>query len=283
MQEALQEKKIAEIATMIAERPEVKFILIAGPSSSGKTTFSRRLSIQLRVNGLVPHAIGVDDYFKNREDSPRDADGNYNFECLEAIDREQFNTDLELLLAGKRVNMPTYNFKTGKREYRGNSICLGENDVLVIEGIHCLNDELTYKLAADKKFKIYISPLTQLNIDSHNRIVTTDHRMLRRMVRDYKYRGHSAQNTIKSWPKVRAGEDKNIFPYSNEADVLFNSSYLVEFAVLRSHAEAILGTVPKNCPEYSEAYRLLTFLHYFVPVSDKAIPSTSFMRSFIGK
>ena len=282
VQEALQEKKIAEIATMIAERPEVKFILIAGPSSSGKTTFSRRLSIQLRVNGLVPHAIGVDDYFKNREDSPRDADGNYNFECLEAIDREQFNTDLELLLAGKRVNMPTYNFKTGKREYRGNSICLGENDVLVIEGIHCLNDELTYKLAADKKFKIYISALTQLNIDEHNRIPTTDGRLLRRIVRDARTRGTSAARTIAMWPSVRRGEEENIFTYQEEADVMFNSALIYELAVLKQYAEPVLFGIERDCPEYTEAKRLLKFLDYFVGCRSELVPTNSLLREFIG-
>lgn len=282
VQEALQEKKIAEIATMIAERPHVKFILIAGPSSSGKTTFARRLSIQLRVNGLVPHAIGVDDYFKNREDSPRDADGNYNFECLEAIDTEQFNADLEKMLAGEEVSLPSYNFKTGKREYRGNKIRLGDSDVLVIEGIHCLNDALTYKLSSENKFKIYISALTQLNIDEHNRIPSTDGRLIRRIVRDARTRGINARQTIAMWPTVRRGEEENIFPYQEKADVMFNSALIYEFAVLKQYAEPALFGIDKDCPEYAEAKRLLKFLDYFVGCRSELVPTNSLLREFIG-
>lgn len=282
VQEALQEKKIAEIASMIAERPQVKFILVAGPSSSGKTTFAKRLSIQLRVNGLVPHAIGADDYFHNRENSPRDKDGNYNFECLESIDTEQFNADLKALLAGEEVLMPTYNFKTGKREYRGNKMKLGENDVLIIEGIHCLNDKMTSGLAAENKFKIYISALTQLNVDEHNRIPTTDGRLLRRMVRDARTRGTSAQQTIAMWPSVRRGEKENIFPYQEEADVMFNSALIYELAVLKQYAEPILFGIDKQCREYTEAKRLLKFLDYFVGCRSDIVPTNSLLREFIG-
>lgn len=282
VQEALQEKKISEIAAMIAERPHVKFILIAGPSSSGKTTFARRLSIQLRVNGLVPHPIGVDDYFKNRSETPRDADGNYNFECLEAIDVELFNKDLEEMLAGEEVELPSFNFKTGKREYRGNRIQLKENDVLVIEGIHCLNDALSYKLAAENKFKIYISALTQLNIDEHNRIPSTDGRLLRRIVRDARTRGTSARQTIAMWPSVRRGEEQNIFPFQEEADVMFNSALIYELAVLKQYAEPALFGIDKDCPEYVEAKRMLKFLDYFVGCRSELVPTNSLLREFIG-
>lgn len=282
VQEALQEKKIAEIATMIAERPQVKFILIAGPSSSGKTTFAKRLAIQLRVNGLVPHAIGADDYFHNREDTPLDKDGNYNFECIEAIDTQLLNEDLNALLCGKEVQMPTFNFKTGKREYRGNTMKLGENDVLIIEGIHCLNDALTYELASENKFKIYISALTQLNVDEHNRIPTTDGRLIRRMVRDARTRGTSAQQTIAMWPSVRRGEEQNIFPYQEEADVMFNSALIYELSVLKQYAEPILFGIDKRCKEYQEAKRLLKFLDYFVGCRSEIVPTNSLLREFIG-
>lgn len=282
VQEALQEKKIAEIATMIAERPQVKFILIAGPSSSGKTTFAKRLAIQLRANGLIPHAIGADDYFHNREDTPLDADGNYNFECIEAIDTELLNRDLNALLKGTEVAMPTFNFKTGKREYRGNTMQLGVNDVLIVEGIHCLNDALTYELPKENKFKIYISALTQLNIDEHNRIPTTDGRLLRRMVRDARTRGTSAQQTIAMWPSVRRGEEENIFPYQEEADVMFNSALIYELAVLKQYAEPILFGIDKRCKEYPEAKRLLKFLDYFVGCRSEIVPTNSLIREFIG-
>ena len=282
VQEALQEKKIAEIATMIAERSQVKFVLIAGPSSSGKTTFAKRLAIQLRVNGLIPHAIGADDYFHNREDTPLDADGNYNFECIEAIDTELLNRDLNELLKGKEVAMPTFNFKTGKREYRGNTMKLGKNDVLIIEGIHCLNDALTYELPKENKFKIYISALTQLNIDEHNRIPTTDGRLIRRMVRDARTRGTTAQQNIAMWPYVRRGEEENIFPYQEEADVMFNSALIYELAVLKQYAEPILFGIDKHCKEYPEAKRLLKFLDYFVGCRSEIVPTNSLIREFIG-
>ena len=282
VQEALQEKKIAEIAQMIVERPEVKFVLIAGPSSSGKTTFSHRLSIQLRANGLVPHPIAVDNYFVEREKTPRDKDGNYNFECLEAIDIEAFNRDLTDLLAGKEVSLPVFNFKLGRREYPGYTKKLGEQDVLVIEGIHCLNDALTYRLPKENKFKIYISALTQLNIDEHNRIPTTDGRLIRRIVRDARTRGTSARQTIAMWPSVRRGEEENIFPYQEEADVMFNSALIYELAVLKLYAEPILFGIEKDCEEYIEAKRLLKFLDYFVGIGSENIPTNSLLREFVG-
>lgn len=282
VQEALQEKKIAEIAQMIVDRPDVKFILIAGPSSSGKTTFSHRLSIQLRANGLVPHPIAVDNYFVDRERTPRDKDGKYNFECLEAIDLKQLNQDLKDLLNGKEVHLPVFNFKTGRREYTDATKKLGEQDVLVIEGIHCLNDALTYQLPKENKFKIYISALTQLNIDEHNRIPTTDGRLIRRMVRDARTRGTSAKQTIAMWPSVRRGEEENIFPYQEEADVMFNSALIYELAVLKQYAEPVLFGIEKDCEEYIEAKRLLKFLDYFIGVGSEAIPSNSLLREFVG-
>lgn len=282
VQEALQEKKIAEIAEMIADRPEVKFILIAGPSSSGKTTFSHRLSIQLRAYGMTPHPIAVDNYFVNRDMTPKDKDGKYNFECLEAIDIKLLNEQMTALLEGKEVELPTYNFKTGKREYNGNKKRLGEHDVLVIEGIHCLNDALTYQLAKENKFKIYISALTQLNVDEHNRIPTTDGRLIRRMVRDARTRGTSAKQTIAMWPSVRRGEEENIFPYQEEADVMFNSALIYELAVLKQYAEPILFGIEKDCEEYLEAKRLLKFLDYFVGVGSENVPMNSLLREFIG-
>lgn len=282
VQEALQEKKIAEIADMIQERGNVKFILIAGPSSSGKTTFSHRLSIQLRAHGMIPHPIAVDNYFVEREKTPRDEDGNYNFECLEAIDVAAFNKDLNDLLKGETVSLPTYNFKTGKREYNGNYKKLGEQDVLVIEGIHCLNDKLTYQLPKENKFKVYISALTQLNVDEHNRIPTTDGRLIRRMVRDARTRGTSARQTIAMWPSVRRGEEENIFPFQEEADVMFNSALIYELAVLKLYAEPVLFGIDKDCEEYVEAKRLLKFLDYFVGVGSEAIPTNSLLREFVG-
>lgn len=282
VQEALQEKKISQIAETIARKPEVKFVLIAGPSSSGKTTFSHRLSIQLRAHGLVPHPIAVDNYFVEREKTPRDADGNYNFECLEAIDVELLNQNLNDMLQGKEVELPTFNFKTGKREYNGNKKKLGEQDVLVIEGIHCLNDALTYHLPKENKFKIYISALTQLNIDEHNQIPSTDGRLIRRMVRDARTRGTSARQTIAMWPSVRRGEEENIFPFQEEADVMFNSALIYELAVLKLYAEPVLFGIEKDCPEYIEAKRLLKFLDYFVGVGSEAIPTNSLLREFVG-
>ena len=282
VQEALQEKKIAEIATKIVNNPEVKFVLIAGPSSSGKTTFSHRLSIQLRANGLKPHPIAVDDYFVNREDTPRDEEGNYNFECIEAIDIKLLNQNLSDLLVGKEVELPTYNFKTGKREYNGTRKKLGAQDVLVLEGIHCLNDALTYQLPKEHKFKIYISALTQLNIDEHNRIPTTDGRLLRRMVRDARTRGTSARQTIAMWPSVRRGEEENIFPYQEEADVMFDSALIYELAVLKQYAEPVLFGIEKDCEEYIEAKRLLKFLDYFVGIGSEHVPTNSLLREFVG-
>lgn len=282
VQEALQEKKIAEIATEIAQKPQVKFVLIAGPSSSGKTTFSHRLSIQLRANGLVPHPIAVDNYFVEREETPKDENGEYDFECLEAVDVELFNKQMRELLAGKEVVIPKFNFVTGKKEYGTQTKKLGPNDVLVIEGIHCLNPKLTEALADENKFKIYISALTQLNIDEHNRIPTTDGRLVRRIVRDARTRGASAQRTIQMWPSVRRGEEKNIFPYQEEADVMFNSALIYELAVLKPYVEAQLFGMDRDCPEWVEAKRLLKFLDYFVGIGSENVPTNSLLREFIG-
>lgn len=282
IQEALQEKRIAEIAAQIAERKTAKIVMIAGPSSSGKTTFSHRLSVQLEAIGLKPHPIAVDNYFVNRIDSPRDEDGNYNYEILECLDVEQFNQDMQALLRGEQVELPYYNFKKGEREYKGDLLKLGKEDILVIEGIHCLNDRLSYSLPRESKFKIYISALTQLNIDEHNRIPTTDGRLLRRMIRDARTRGTSARDTIRMWPSVRKGEEENIFPYQEEADAMFNSALIYELAVLKQYVEPLLFGIPKNCPEYTEAKRLLKFLDYFIGVSSEDIPKNSILREFIG-
>ncbi len=283
VQEALHEKKIAEIASQIAEqRNEIKFVLIAGPSSSGKTTFSHRLSIQLRANGLVPHPLAVDNYFVEREDNPKDENGNYDFECLEAVDVELFNSQMKQLLEGKEVAIPRFNFVNGHKEYDGTTMKLGANDVLVIEGIHCLNPKLTRQLADENKFKIYISALTQLNIDEHNRIPSTDGRFLRRIVRDARTRGSSAQRTIGMWESVRRGEEKNIFPYQEEADVMFNSALVYELAVLKPYVERLLFAIDKSCPEYLEAKRLLKFLDYFVGIGSENIPMNSLLREFVG-
>ena len=282
VQEALQEKKIADLAEQIARKQSVKFVLIAGPSSSGKTTFSHRLSIQLRAQGMNPHPIAVDNYFVDREHTPKDENGEYNFECLEAIDIELFNQNMMDLLAGKAVVLPTFNFKTGKREYNTPPKQLQENDILVIEGIHCLNDALTYKMNAENKFKIYISALTQLNIDEHNRIPSTDGRLLRRIVRDARTRGTSARQTIAMWPSVRRGEEANIFPYQEQADAMFNSALNYELAVLKQYAEPILFGIDKDCKEYVEAKRLLKFLDYFVGINAENIPQNSLLREFVG-
>lgn len=282
IQEALQEKKIAEIAAQIAARKNARFVMIAGPSSSGKTTFSHRLSVQLEAIGLKPHPIAVDNYFVNRVDSPRDEHGNFNYEILECLDVELFNRDMTGLLEGKRVELPYYNFKKGIREYKGNFLQLGEGDILVIEGIHCLNDRLSYTLPADSKFKIYISALTQLNIDEHNRIPTTDGRLLRRMVRDARTRGSSAQETIRMWSSVRRGEEENIFPFQEEADAMFNSALVYELAVLKQYAQPLLFAIPKDSEEWLEAKRLLKFLDYFIGVSSEDIPKNSILREFIG-
>ena len=282
VEEALQEKKIADIAEQIASKPEIKFVMIAGPSSSGKTTFSHRLSIQLRTQGLKPHPIALDNYFVNREDTPLDENGNYNFECLEAIDIELFNRNMQDLLKGERVEIPTFNFKTGQREYKGDYKQLGPEDILVIEGIHGLNDKLSYSLDQKNKFKIYISALTQLNIDDHNRIPTTDGRLIRRMVRDVRTRGTSAQGTIAMWSSVRKGEEENIFPFQESADVMFNSALTYELAVLKSFAEPALFRISPDEPEYEEAKRILKFLDYFLAVGSEDLPKNSIMREFVG-
>lgn len=282
VQEALQERRIGEIAKDIVDRGGVKFVMIAGPSSSGKTTFSHRLSVQLQSYGLKPHPIAVDDYFVDREKTPRDENGDYNFECLEAIDIEQFNKDMCELLEGKTVELPSFNFKTGKREYKGNYKTLGPDDVLVIEGIHGLNDKMSHALPAASKYKIYISALTSLNVDEHNRIPTTDGRLLRRMVRDARTRGASAKRTIEMWPSVRRGEEENIFPFQESADATFNSVLIYELAVLKQFAEPLLFSIEKTDPEYYEAKRLLKFLEYFLGVSSEDLPNNSIVREFVG-
>lgn len=282
MQEALQERKIAEIASEIAKRGNVKFVMIAGPSSSGKTTLSHRLSTQLRTHGLKPHPIAVDDYFVNREQTPRDENGDYNFECLEAIDIEQFNNDMLDLLAGKTVEMPRFNFKTGQREYHGDYKTLGADDILVIEGIHGLNDKMSYALPQESKYKIYISALTCLNVDEHNRIPTTDGRLLRRMVRDARTRGTGAKRTLEMWNSVRRGEEQNIFPYQESADAMFNSATIYELAMLKIQAEPLLFGIKKEDPEYFEAKRLLKFLGYFLGIGSEEVPMNSIVREFVG-
>lgn len=281
-QEAIMEKGLGDIAAEIASRPDKKLIMIAGPSSSGKTTFSHRLSIQLMAHGLKPHPIAVDNYFVERVDTPKDENGQYNFECLEAMDIELFNQQMSALLRGEKVFLPTFNFITGMKEYKGNSLKLGPEDVLVIEGIHCLNDALSYSLPSENKFKIYVSALTQMNIDEHNRIPTTDGRLIRRMVRDARTRGASAQKTISMWPSVRRGEDENIFPYQESADVVFNSALIYELAVLKQYAEPLLFGIRPEDPEYLEAKRLLKFLNYFQGIDSNLIPGNSILREFIG-
>ena len=280
--EAMMEKQIGDIAEEIARRKDVRFVMIAGPSSSGKTTFSHRLSTQLVACGMRPHPIATDNYFKNRTDTPRDENGQYDFECLEAMDVEQFNRDMTRLLAGETVEIPQFNFKKGVREYNGDFLTLGEQDVLVIEGIHCLNDRFSHTLPRESKYKIYISCLTTLNIDDHNRIPTTDARLLRRIERDARTRGYSAQATIRMWPSVRKGEENNIFPYQDSADKVFNSALLYETALLKTYVEPLLFGVPRDCPEYIEAKRLLKFLNYFLPLPPDEVPTTSLMREFIG-
>ena len=282
VQEALQERRIAEIANDIVSRGGVKFVMIAGPSSSGKTSFSNRLSIQLQTHGYKTHPIAVDDYFVEREQTPRDENGAYNFECLEAIDTESFNRDMCDLLAGKRVELPTFNFKTGHREYNGNYKQLGSEDILVIEGIHGLNDKMSYALPTESKYKIYISSLTCLNVDEHNRIPTTDGRLLRRMIRDARTRGTSATRTLGMWQSVRRGEEENIFPYQESADVMFNSATVYEISLLKTYAEPLLYGVPKDVPEYYEAQRLLKFLQYFLAIPADSVPNNSLVREFCG-
>ena len=282
MAEARQEMKIASIATMIAERPSVKCVMIAGPSSSGKTSFSHRLSVQLRGLGLRPHPIEVDNYFVSRDRTPRDENGEYDFESILAVDTEQFNRDMLNLMAGEEVQLPTFNFKAGMQEYKGNSLKLGPNDILVIEGIHCLNEALSYRIPAEQKFKIYISALTTINIDEHNRIPTSDGRLIRRMVRDARTRGYSAEETIARWASVRQGEHKNIFPYQESADVVFNSSLVYELSVLKSYAEQLLFGIPEDSPAFSEARRLLRFFNYFLATDSTQVPQNSLLKEFIG-
>ncbi|MBQ0043112.1 MAG: nucleoside kinase [Lachnospiraceae bacterium] len=282
VQEAQQERRIGEIAREIVDRGNVKFVMIAGPSSSGKTSFSHRLSIELRTLGLNPHPIACDDYFVDREQTPKDADGNYNFECLEAIDIKLFNDQMTALLRGERVELPTFNFKAGRKEYKGNFKQLGPDDILVIEGIHCLNDKLSYTLPKDSKYKIYISALTTLNIDNHNRIPTTDVRLLRRMVRDFRTRGASAKRTLSMWRSVRKGEEENIFPFQETADVMFNSALIYELSVLKQFAEPLLFGIEPDEPEYDEANRLLKFLDYFLGITSEHLPNNSLVREFVG-
>ena len=283
--EALHDKVFNNIAQEIASRFHAggaRVVLIAGPSSSGKTTSSKRLAIQLLTNYIRPKVIELDNYFVNRDQTPRDETGDYDYESLYALDLQQFNTDLADLIAGKEVNMPTYNFASGQREYRGNTLKLAENEILLIEGIHGLNPELTKQIPEKLKFRLYVSALTTLSIDDHNWVSTTDNRLLRRIIRDAKYRGSTAKDTIARWPSVRRGELKWIFPYQENADATFNSSLLFELAVMRQHAEPLLKQVPANTPEYAEANRLLRFLSYFEPLAEKDIPGVSLLREFLG-
>jgi len=281
VQEALMEKQIAQIADKILEGGK-KIVLIAGPSSSGKTTFSHRLSVQLRAQGLRPYPLALDNYFVDREFTPRDENGNYDFECIEAMDLKLFNSDMSKLLAGEEIEMPTFNFKIGKKEYKGKKMKLNEGDVLVAEGIHALNPLMTSELPDDSKFKVYISALTQLNIDEHNRIPTTDGRLIRRIVRDARTRGNDARGTIGMWPSVRRGEEKYIFPFQEQADAMFNSALIYELSVIKQYAEPLLFAVPKDCPEYLEAKRLLKFLDYFLGLEVTNIPKNSILREFVG-
>lgn len=284
--EALQEKKIAQIADDIYHRGEngnrVKLVLISGPSSSGKTTFSKRLSVQLMTNGLRPYPISLDNYFVDREDTPRDENGNYDYESLYALDLELFNTQLQALLRGEEVELPRFNFNLGKKEYKGDKLRIDEHTILILEGIHALNPELTPQIPAASKYKIYVSALTTISLDDHNWIPTTDNRLLRRIIRDHKYRGASAVDTLRRWPSVRRGEEKWIFPYQENADSTFNSSLIFELGVMKDYAETILRGVPNDLPEYAEAYRLRRFLGYFLPIGEKSIPPTSLLREFLG-
>ena len=280
--EALQEKKISNISDMIANRKGTRVVLISGPSSSGKTTFCKRLSVQLIANGMKPVAISLDDYFVDREKTPRDATGDYDYESLYALNIDLLNKQLEQLFNGETVELPRYNFQTGRSEKSGNMMKLADDEILIMEGIHALNPELTAQIDDSVKFKIYASALTTIQLDYHNYIPTTDNRLLRRIIRDYKYRGCSAAETIRRWPSVRAGENKWIFPYQENADVMFNSAMLFELAVIKTQAEPILEEVPENVPEYSEAYRLLRFLKYLRPLPYRQLPPTSLLREFLG-
>ena len=280
--EALQEKKISQIADTIAERKEIKVVLIAGPSSSGKTTFCKRLSVQLLASGVKPVQISLDDYFVNRTETPKDENGELDYESIYALNIPLINEQFNALFRGEEVELPKYNFQTGMSEKSGKKLHLGENNILLVEGIHALNPALTEQIADDKKFKIYASALTTILLDDHNYIPTTDNRLLRRIVRDYKYRGCSAQETIHRWPSVRAGENKWIFPYQEQADVMFNTALLFELAVIKPQAEEVLEQVPENCEEYAEAYRLRKFLKYFAPLPFRNLPPTSLLREFLG-
>ena len=281
LQEGLQEKLLADIADEIVSKNK-RLILIAGPSSSGKTTFSHRLSIQLQIAGLTPHPVSMDDYFLDRELSPRDENGNYNFETIASLDVDLLTKHINQLLDGEEIDVPSYNFITGKREYHGHKLKIGEKDVLVMEGIHGLNGTLTNEIPEDAKYRIYVSALNQINLDEHNRIPSSDGRLLRRIVRDAMTRGNDARETISRWDSVRKGEEDNIFPYQEEADVMFNSAQIYEIAVLKQYAEPLLFAVPRDCPEYQEAKRLLKFLEYFLNIPSEAIPKTSLLREFIG-
>lgn len=281
LQEGLQEKLLADIADEIVSKNK-RIILIAGPSSSGKTTFSHRLSIQLQIAGLTPHPVSMDDYFLDRELSPRDENGNYNFETIASLDVDLLTKHINQLLDGEEIDVPSYNFISGKREYHGHKLKIGEKDVLVMEGIHGLNGTLTNEIPEDAKYRIYVSALNQINLDEHNRIPSSDGRLLRRIVRDAMTRGNDARETISRWDSVRKGEEDNIFPYQEEADVMFNSAQIYEIAVLKQYAEPLLFAVPRDCPEYQEAKRLLKFLEYFLNIPSEAIPKTSLLREFIG-
>ena len=280
--EALQEKKISQMAETIAHKEGVKVVLIAGPSSSGKTTFCKRLSVQLLTCGIKPVQISLDDYFVNRVDTPRDSSGDYDYESLYALNIPLINEQFQALFRGEEVQLPSYNFQTGVNEMKGKKLHLEPNNILIVEGIHALNPLLTKDIPDEKKFRIYASALTTILLDDHNYIPTTDNRLIRRIVRDYKYRGCSAQDTIKRWPSVRAGEKKWIFPYQENADVMFNTAMLYEVAVLKAQAEAVLEQVPENCDEYAEAYRLRKFLGYFASLPFRSLPPTSLLREFLG-
>ena len=282
MDEALHEKKIAKIADKISQNKDIKVILIAGPSSSGKTTFAKRLELELKLNGIKPKTISVDNYFVERKDTPKDENGHYDFETIKAIDTKLLNNDLLKLLDGKEIDMPIFNFHEGKKEYNGNKMHLGKDEVLIMEGIHCLNDELTFLIPKEQKFKIYISCLTVLNIDYYNRISTTDTRLIRRIVRDNQFRGYSALHTLKMWPSVNKGEAENIFAYQEEADVMFNSSLIYELSVLKDYAIPLLNKITQEDAEYSEAKRLTSMLEYFESINSKLVPSNSLLREFIG-
>ena len=280
--EALQEKKISQIADMISTRRGVRMVLISGPSSSGKTTFCKRLSIQLLTCGVKPVPVSLDDYFVNREETPKDDNGEYDYESLYALDIGLLNRQLNALFAGEEVELPRYNFQSGRSEKSGRKLRLADDEVLVVEGIHALNPELTAQIPEEQKFRVYASALTTILLDAHNYIPTTDNRLLRRIIRDYKYRGVSAQETIHRWPSVRAGENKWIFPYQENADVMFNTALLFELAVIKSQAEPLLELVPENVDEYAEAYRLLKFLKYISPIPNRQLPPTSLLREFLG-